>query len=508
MEKDDNIQTVSENVFEDVEFAEEKPAVPKKKSLFRRIINNITIEPALFIIMFASGLDNIASEQIIIWKTCINDFNFTEEICDNLTNETYGEEQGMVADELTNFNFIKTLVTSIVPTLMAFYLGAWADMFGRKPIFYLFLGSYALEQAVVLVCAYYLESPKEWLLLSYIPKNLAGGFAAWTLSVNAFISDISAPEDRAFRFGMLGLITKLAGPPSSQVGKLLFRYGNNVSRQFAYVSVFATTLGGICIGALLLIWRIHRYTWSPPKKDRNQRNSFSLMVIVDTFKTVFKRRPGKARIYILVLVAIVVFSIMPLFGEFSISYSYTFVRYNWQVDENSDYSTITSIVDICAQAVFIPVMAALKLNEAYVMPILFCTISIRHAVKAFAVEPWMYYLASFIDCLGFYAFNIRQSMVSSLVDRDELGKVMAFTSAVDSVFPIGISKAYSEIFKVSKTKKHFLPNHINSKYCFCCREQESISLGQCFWCLVEFLCWHWPAQSSLPFLLEENVFMI
>ena len=72
MEKDDNIQTVSENVFEDVEFAEEKPAVPKKKSLFRRIINNITIEPALFIIMFASGLDNIASEQIIIWKTKIH----------------------------------------------------------------------------------------------------------------------------------------------------------------------------------------------------------------------------------------------------------------------------------------------------------------------------------------------------------------------------------------------------------------------------------------------------
>ena len=138
-----------------------------------------------------------------------------------------------------------------------------------------------------------------------------------------------------------------------------------------------------------------------------------------------------------------------MFGEFSVSYSYTFLRYNWQVDENSDYSTITSIVDICAQAVFIPLMAALKLNEAYVMPILFCTISIRHAIKAFAFEPWMYYLGSFIDCLGFYAFNIRQSMVSSLVDRDELGKIMAFTSAVDSVFPIGISKAYSEIFKVS-----------------------------------------------------------
>ena len=446
MEKEEgNIQTVSENTFTPIDIEspslDETPKAKKQKNIFQRIFSNITIEPALFIIMFASGLDNIASEQMTIWKSCMNDFNFTEEICENLNNATYEHEKGMVADELTNFNFIKTLVTSIVPVFMAFYLGAWADMFGRKPIFYLFLTSYAVEQAVVLVCAYYFNSPKEWLLLSYVPKNLAGGFAAWTLSVNAFISDISAPEDRAFRFGMLGLITKIAGPPSAQAGKYLLR-------SYGYVSVFATTLGGICVGSLLLIWRIHRYKWSPPKKDRKQRKSFSPLVIVDTIKTVFKRRPGKARLYIFVLLAIVVFSIMPMFGEFSVSYSYTFIRYDWQVDENSDYHTITSIVDIVAQAVFIPLMAVLRLNEAYVMPILFSTISIRHAVKAFAYEPWMYYLGSFIDCVGFYAFNIRQSMVSCLVNQDELGKVMAFTSAVDSLFPIGISKAYSEIFKV------------------------------------------------------------
>ena len=443
MEKGEKIKTVSDNVFEDVEFTQEEPRVKRQKNLCQRILSNITIEPAFFVITFASGLDNIASEQMVIWKSCINDFNFTENICENLNNDTlYETEKGLVTDELTHFNFIKTLVTSIVPFFMAFYLGAWADIFGRKPIFYLFLTTYALEQAVVMVCAYYFDSPKEWLLLSYIPRNLAGGMAAWSLSVNAFLSDISAPEDRAFRFGMLSLVTILATPLSAQAGKYILQY-------FGYVSVFATTLGGICFGALLLIWRINRFKWNPPRKERNQRQSFSPMVIVDTFKTVFKWRPGNARKYILLLMVIVIFSYMPFFGEFTVSYSYTYLRYDWEVNENSDYSTITSIVHILAQAIFLPIMACLKLNETYVMPVLFCGFVIRHTVKAFAYEPWMYYLGSFIDALGFYAFNIRQSMVSCLVEPDELGKILAFTSAIDSVLPIGVTFAYSEIFKVS-----------------------------------------------------------
>ena len=439
MEKGEKIKTV----IEDAEFAQENKGVKRhQKNLCQRILSNITIEPAFFVITFASGLDNIASEQMVIWKSCINDFNFTQDICENLENATYETEKGLVADELTYFNFIKTLVTSIVPFIMAFYLGAWADMFGRKPIFYLFLTTYALEQAVVMICAYYFDSPKEWLLLSYIPKNLAGGMAAWSLSVNAFLSDISAPEDRAFRFGMLSLVTLLATPPSAQAGKYILQY-------FGYVSVFATTLGGICFGALLLIWRINRFKWNPKRKERNQRKSFNPMVIIDTFKTVFKWRPGNARKYILLLMVIVIFSYMPFFGEFSVSYSYTYVRYDWEVNEVSDYSTITSIVHILAQVIFLPMMACLKLNETYVMPVLFCGFVIRHTVKAFASEPWMYYLGSFIDCLGFYAFNIRQSMVSCLVEPDELGKILAFTSAIDSILPIGVTYAYSEIFKVN-----------------------------------------------------------
>ena len=64
------------------------------------------------------------------------------------------------------------LVGTIFPVFFAFYLGAWCDLFGRKLLFKIFLIARCLDQVVVILCAYFLESPKEYLLLSSIPTSL------------------------------------------------------------------------------------------------------------------------------------------------------------------------------------------------------------------------------------------------------------------------------------------------------------------------------------------------
>ena len=40
------------------------------------------------------------------------------------------------------------------------------------------------------------------------------------------------------------------------------------------------------------------------------------------------------------------------------------------------------------------------LSDAFVMTIIFSTITARHVIKGFAEEPWMFYLGSFVDVLG------------------------------------------------------------------------------------------------------------
>ena len=143
-----------------------------------------------------------------------------------------------------------------------------------------------------------------------------------------------------------------------------------------------------------------------------------------------------------------VFTIMPFSGEGTVSYSYVRARFNWGVDEYSYYRSVISAAGLIAQAILIPLIALLKLNEAMIMTVIFVTIMARHMIHGFASHPWMYYLGALVDIIGSYSFAIIRSMVSTCVAPTELGKVYALLSSFDSLLPIGISQLYTTIFKV------------------------------------------------------------
>jgi hypothetical protein len=136
---------------------------------------------------------------------------------------------------------------------------------------------------------------------------------------------------------------------------------------------------------------------------------------------------------------------MPFVGEGTISYNYVRTRYKWEVDEYSTYQSITTASGIVGQAIFIPLAAMLGVNEAWIMTIVFGSIMLRHLIAGLAVEPWMYYFATLMDIVGSYAMSIMRSMLSTCVAPNELGKVYAFLSALESLLPIGIVQAYASI---------------------------------------------------------------
>ena len=151
------------------------------------------------------------------------------------------------------------LVGTIFPVFFSFYLGAWCDLFGRKLLFKIYLTARCLEQVVVILCAYFIESPKEYLLIAPIPVALAGGFGAWMLAVNAFVADITDSQYLAFRYGMIHLAGSLAKPIAPMFGAYLLKTGG-------YVCVFTTSLAGTILGALLLVVMVRSYEWKSEKK--------------------------------------------------------------------------------------------------------------------------------------------------------------------------------------------------------------------------------------------------
>ena len=149
-----------------------KMNLPSAIAFLMKVLSNITIEPSLFLINFGDVLDDISFTQMVLFKSCTVDFGFNETVCNDLVD--YEDANKIVQDEAASFSVYQTLVATIFPIFFSFYLGAWCDLFGRKLIFKLYLSAKCVEQIIVIVCAYYLESPKEWLLLAPIPTALAG----------------------------------------------------------------------------------------------------------------------------------------------------------------------------------------------------------------------------------------------------------------------------------------------------------------------------------------------
>lgn len=66
-----------------------------QRSKCRSWLQLITVEPTMFLYMFAFQLTSVIEQDFFVKKACLSNHHLTKEICDNLKNynETYKEVQ-------------------------------------------------------------------------------------------------------------------------------------------------------------------------------------------------------------------------------------------------------------------------------------------------------------------------------------------------------------------------------------------------------------------------------
>ena len=72
-----------------------------KENFIKKVIKNITIEPAMFVISLAVMLDGVSYGQMVLEKSCKVDFGFNDTVCDNLVHD-FKEENELVQNEVRN----------------------------------------------------------------------------------------------------------------------------------------------------------------------------------------------------------------------------------------------------------------------------------------------------------------------------------------------------------------------------------------------------------------------
>lgn len=303
---------------------------------------------------------------------------------------------------------------ALMQFLFAPILGALSDRFGRRPVI---LGSLFALGVDFLVMGF---APSiAWLFLGRIFAGIMGGsFSA----ANAYIADISTPDNRARNFGLVGMMFGLG---------------------FIFGPALGGILGGIHIklpffvsAGLAIVNCLYGFFVLPESLPPEKRSSF----------TFAKANPlgtlGRLKVYPLVSGLVAVFLCLSFAqrGLENVWVLYTGYRYDWNEMTNGLALGLVGVSSAIVQGALVrPVIAKIGERKAIIYG---TSISMFGFLGyGLATEGWMIPVIIVLGSLGGITGPAIQSLVAAEVDSSDQGKVqgaltslMSFTNIIAPIF--------------------------------------------------------------------------
>jgi len=285
-------------------------------------------------------------------------------------------------------------------------LGALSDRYGRRPVLLtgfcgLALNFFATAMATSL-----------WMVV--VVRLVGGAMMANMAVANAYVADITPPEARAKRFGLLGAMFGLGFILGPVVGGLLGHFSLRlpffVAGGLALVNL---TYGYWVLPESLPVERRRAFDWNQANPVTSLR---SLTHLKDTAP----------------LVAVIAFSSLAQFVQFTSWVLYTTFKFGWGPVENGwSLAVVGSVAVIVQGALLGPLLRRLSAQRLAILGL--TSSALAYVAYGALPEGWMMYAIIVTNCLVFTVSASIQSIVSSAADAGSQGETMGAISAVSSL---------------------------------------------------------------------------
>ena len=288
-------------------------------------------------------------------------------------------------------------------------LGALSDSFGRRPVLLIgFCGLMFSFFATAMVTSLHL----------LIGIRLVAGAMQSNLAVaNAYVADITPPEERAKRFGMLGAMFGVGFVLGPVIGGLL-----------GAVNLRLPFLAAGCLAVLNLLYGYFVLPESLPPERRRRfewRNT-------DPFRSLrgLAQLKGAAP-----LVGVVACAGLAQFILYTCWVLYTTFKFGWGPLENGWSLAAVGVVAAIVQGLLLGrILRVVSPRRLAVMGLISSTFA--YAMWGAATQSWMMFAIIFVNLLGATVGATIQSIISSAADAHDQGKTLGAVGGLNSMMAV------------------------------------------------------------------------
>ncbi|KAG4074975.1 hypothetical protein HA402_014554 [Bradysia odoriphaga] len=353
-----------------------------------------------------------------------------------------------------------SIINYTIPIIFVILHGSWSDIYGRKMTLLLPCIGFILQALSLFLCT----CIKSWdgyvvMLISTIPKCLAGSDVTFRMAAQSYISDISTNTDRTVRTGLISAAFTLGVPMGFALG------GTAVKASMKSEIAFLCS-AGICTLAFIQILLFvdnrplktvmeqQEKATSPdcisnnPTEGKKWFTFSNFMSVLRSLMLSFEGVSNSDRIQIFVLLTAIVCVNAPIQGEFGVMYLYLRKKLSWDSGDYGIFSTYVSLVGVAGTVLSMGVLCTvLKLTDPVVGFIAGISQFGGSFMYAFAYNNVMIYLAPAIDMLNGTMGVVAKSMLSKLCPPEDFGKMFSLLAVIELLVPLVFDPTYITIYQ-------------------------------------------------------------
>lgn len=319
-----------------------------------------------------------------------------------------GKLTGSPADQALWYGAV-TFAFSIANFFGSPLLGALSDSYGRRPV--LLIGFSGLMLSFVTTA---LATSVYWLIAI---RLVAGAMQANISVANAYVADITPPEQRAKRFGMMGAMFGVGFILGPVLGGLL----GTINLRLPFLAA----------GGLAFLNLLYGYFVLPESLPLDRRHPVDWKA-VSPFNALRRLAQLKALGPLAVVVACTGLAQFILYTCWVL---YSTFKFGWGTFENGCSLAAVGVVSAVVQGLLLGrILKVISVRRLAVLGLTSSTVA--YALWGAATQGWMMYAIIFVNLLGATVSSAIQSIISSAADSRNQGKTLGLVGGLNSLMAV------------------------------------------------------------------------